>query len=478
MSGAANGGLIAIDAGLRQWRGSPNGAGYVAAVNRLPQGFLEERYRNGLAVCYIAYHKGRAHVSISCREPTNELRPLSRQWAQSALDDADVISDDVPTASAVMGAQERGEFCYVIFKRSSGVTGGIGSVFGVSEHLIRFNQASYAEARYHHPFKGGGEVTYTLSATAMFTEPYPEELFSLSSWNTALHVSDTFPPRLWYLSGERMIHWVDSDDPRKNQAPWSHRWRSRENLLSETPHYHGPWRIQYQGAHYVQHYPTNNRTRGPILVCPWRNRSTDPELWYLVEVDAGFKIYRARWRPGQWRRPKIAGNEVYDGTAEILDYGSGKYPKFNPDGYAFEHHWMRTSNLVGHIRGKPQNASLMGASIKIVRDARRIDCLWMIVTSGGAAYYGASFDDGATWGQMRRLPLPRTSGVNLVHGGMTSAATGTIDRRGALVLPGRGRISGTTVRSLLTSYRGSGVSKSAGRPYVFRRGESKGSTWL
>lgn len=460
----------------------------MAAVGRLPKGFLDEGYANGLAVAYVGWHDGRAVGSISCHKPSGSIKALSRQWSANSLEDGAAIVDTTPGMQAVYGAQELGEFAYFIYQRSRGTDSG---VFDYSEFVVRFNQASYVEARYHHPFYGGGEVMYSLGGGSAFIEPYPENLFSLGQWNTALHVSDTFPPRLWYLSGDRMIHWIDSDDANQNQAPYAQRWRRREDALSTAPHLQGPWRIKFQGAHYLQRYITGSGVRGPVLVHPWANASTDPELWYFVaRSGGGYNIYRASWRSGEWQLPPSPYTpqlESDDGFAVIEDHGDGTYPHLNPNGYAFEHDWHKESNFVGRFFGETRGTSLLGASIKIVRDARRIGRLYMIVAGGPSpsGYYGGSFfavseDDGGTWSRMRRLsPFPRTSGEGLLHGGAGDSMQGTVNRSGMVVVPGRGRYGGTSVRSLLTlNPNAGGVTSNRERPYVYKRGEASGSEWL
>lgn len=489
MSGLANAGLFAIDAGLRRWPGNPNGQGYVAAVQRLPKGFLDQGYANGLGVVYIAFHGGRARATVACRPPSGSIKTLARHWAPNSLDDSVPVSTSTPGISAVMGAQELGEFAYAIFRRTAGVQSGSGSVFQHSEQVVRFNQASYVESRYRQPFQGGADVIYTVSPTTAWAEPFPENIFSLGSWNNALHVSDTFPPRLWYVQGDRVIYWVDADDPITNPAPYFQRWKRRENILSPVPHQHGPWRIKFNGAHYLQRYFPRPGTRGPILVRPWANSSTDPELWYFVRrLGSGYDIFRASWRPGEWKMPPSPfGLGPNDTDTVIEDFGSGTYPQFNPNGYAFEHDWHKESNLVGRFYGETRGLNLLNANIKIVRDARRIGRLHMIVTGGpspsgyyGGAFFGVSNDDGLTWSRLRRIsPMPRTSGDGLVHGGSGHSSQGTVDPSGLVIVPGQGRMGGTNIRSLLAlNPNAGGVTSTNERPYVFKRGEAAGSEWL
>lgn len=488
MSGLANAGLVSIDAGLNQWRGTPNGAGYVGAVTRLPQGFLDDKYRNGLGVVYMANHEGHSHVSIGCHAKNASIKGLARNWSRSSLDDA-VSNGEQSSAghAAVMGSQELGEFCYAIFRVSSfpSTTG------SYSEHLVRFNQAAYVEARYHHARPPGFEIIMA-PGTAYF---YPESLFNLGQWNTHLHVADTFPPKLWYVSGDQVIHWVDYDDPTRNQAPYAQRWRRQQNLLQAGPYPVGPWRIKFQGAHFIQRYIMPSNIRGPVLVCPWSNHTADPELWYFVKSDkvGGYAIYRASWRAGEWKLPPSpygsgAEHELGDGYAVIEDdQGGGTFPDQNPNGYAFEHDWRKESNLVGYFYGGPRDGSLLSSRIKIVRDARRLDRLHMIVEGGSspdghyaASYYAMSNNDGATWSRLRRMsPYPLTSGPGVVHGGSGDHIQGTVDASGLVVVPGRGEVGGVSVRSLLAlNPNAGGVASNDARPYVFRRGDAKGSQWL
>lgn len=477
MTGLANGGLIAIDAGMKRWPGNPLGRGFVAAVSRLPHGFLEERYANGLAVCYIAYHNGVAHASIASHPARGSLTALSKQWAPSSLDDGLSIVDEMPDLTAVMASQEVGEFAYVIYRRGKSAVTGSGSTFGTSEHVVRFNQTTYAEARYHHPFTGGADVIYSLGGGSAFAEFYPEHLFELGYWNSSLHVSDTFPPQLWFVGGDRMIYWVDADDPQVNQAPYAQRWKRRENIISTAngfPHKHGPWRLKFQGGHYLQRYQTRPDERGPILVRPWSNSTTQPELWFIVRKDSGYEVYRASWKPGEWVLPESPYGPGPNGEthAVIEDHGGGDYPQFNPNGYAFEHDWRKKDNLIGRITGHPRGGDLMSSEIKVVRDHRRRDRLYLIITDDNMVQWATSNNDGATWSRFQRMGgRPIASGAmssNLGHIGK-----GDVDRYGRIIVPGS-----NTIRSLMCMTRSGAASESGERPYVYRRGEATGSVWL
>lgn len=503
--------ILTTDLPIRDFSGSLNnvysfggtGTNFTLSVTRLPRGFREKDYADGLAVMFrLKYpsgaHETRDRFQFGFHKPAADVKGYSQGW--TVLDSPDAG----PTYTGVMGAQRRGEWVYGIAGQT--FQGGQRR----TQFVDRMNSFKIRERRQH------DDATYYEglggAASGATTDSF------MMHRNMELFVSDHAEPELYYLSGFSIGKTTD-----RNGLPMAYHWVQEDQRGfgggdTSLPFY--PYhRFKYEFWHTWQDLdrgPAN--TQYPALVFPWRcGDYLPPEAWFFVPektqsntYTGRLKIYRSTYGPNQWSsdygplrltsrwlpsdpRLKVNGGTV---DAQPGDYlrnytvGDTKADR-NPTMSAYNGQWYQDKHLVGVVgpfRGaiwsdKRDSPNGSGRVFKVVRDPRRKDRLHLAMFqtssvfaqpgSWDGVWFAQSQDDGRTWGRARQMnPFvedrpPHWSATH--EGGSPSLA---ITTGGDLLGLARATFKGEAQQSLLNiNYAGGGIVTDYEREQVvFRQG--------
>lgn len=408
--------------------GGTRGTGSIDSICNIPLGFRNPEYRGGLAVAYCSSGVGPGFASsgptirVALHKPVQHLDELREGWRE-----CDIIPgiDFNPgtgnfgegRASCLLSAQKYGDSIY-------GVVGLVRAYTDWS-YLFRINFNEFSEQLY--------KRVYYLewpSRGSMFTAGERRE-------NGRLHVSDTVPPKLWYLDGEESFYFIDEGVDLGDQ-------QFQVDFFSD---YTGEWRgvNPNAGRHFVGtgwagymqvdqllwgRVRTGDKTynpvagsvvasprnvgHGPVQAWPWSNGTYGPpDLWYFIAersyengpLTGRLIIYKSPFREGMHdtvARPRT----VFDGPGPGGSGGSGSDAVFisnsvdyNPSrlGYMKNLDWLSDSHRVGVVgpfpnmvlndpwnltpKSNPSVTTIIPANITIERDPKRQGRLYCIVAN-------------------------------------------------------------------------------------------------
>lgn len=370
---------------------------YTHHVCRLPNGFQDKEYRNGLAFGLTHQYQysatelqdvSYAYIHRKEEDPSG----YERNWVR--LDETAVGGPYGPLAYAggwsqvILAPQRMGPYVYGIGLYMDSFTDD--EIFS----LWRFKDASTVETL-EYIYTDGGASTVERSAFLKVFEGvsnYPAmELYG----NCEMFVSDERPARIFFLGGRKATWWDDDskhglyvtsygNDPTASGPAWLNRQTFAAQAADELPN--------------------------PSLVFPWASGDYGaPQVWFYKKVKKAGKntgqiaIYRSKFDGSEW-------DEDWDSSAN-------KVGVFGPlDGLQLEGN------------GDQQHDPLV---IKVARDPRSKNHLRMVVAAGNEfddspAYenYATrsnppmmwtldSYDDGLTWLRSRKFPVAKRG----VYGG-------------------------------------------------------------
>jgi hypothetical protein len=325
-------------------------------------------------------------------------------------------------SSIRMAAQRYGEYVYGITRYADSYTS--------AQYGIRDNTGLYSELRFN-----DSTIFYDITAGAAGASN-PVSSFDLSPVNSALHVSDHFPPRLWFISGTTVGYFID------NGKPWA--WHSVSNPPLNPQGWVATHRYKYQFWHHYQDYEPQSDllpTLAPI------GEHGEPKLWWFVKTSDSnpdlfrFQIVEQSWEQGAYRHDR-GYVTVADGL--LLD------PSTNSNDLAFGN--PHSVGLVGPFPG--MNADHQPV-FKVLRDPVDSNKIWLVAISAVNVYavvgwdgvwHCYSDDDGKTWSKPKVMfPAARSSaGFSISYGGATSVA---ITGSGHIVIPVSASKGGVTAEA-------------------------------
>jgi hypothetical protein len=310
-----------------------------------------------------------------------------------------------------MAAQHHGEYVY-------GITRHVGSSTS-TQYGFRDNSGLFSELRFN-----DSTTFYDITAGAAGSSN-PISSFDLSPVNAALHVSDHYPPRLWFISGHTVGYCVD------NGKPWA--WHSVSNPPLNPTGWTATHRFKFSFWHYYQEYAEQSDLLPALAPVGPHN---EPKLWWFNKiVDANpdlysFRIIQQSWEPGTY-----LGNRGYltvSATGTLLDVST------NTEGYAFGN-----PGPVGTVGPFPGMGPDHQPVFKVLRDPHENSRIWLVAISShnvyatvgwDGAWHCYSDDSGATWSRPKVMhPAARSTGTfSISYGGSTSV---TMTGDGYLVIP-------------------------------------------
>lgn len=511
-----------VGLGDRTYNGSFGG---IRAIVNIPSGFRDKKYRRGLAAAYTVERVNEQYeghlIRVVLHQAPGTAADLISGWSAWHPDFVDETSEGVFGQSqidSIMSSQRFGEWVYVLTYVHTDFSGVEGCV------IRRFNTLDYAESAYFHNYVlGGNNGNGGLSP-----------MINSISANTAMHVSDTFPPEIWFVNGNQA--WKVTDDG----TDWGYNdfqadYFSYFDLVgSENPNA-GP-RIVGPWGDFHDFYSTPDGVReddvfGPYLVFPWTSFDYEPPVlwWFVKERDKTgsltqrLGIYEARWKQGERVGPR-ARTVAYPGASNAVYYDSGNASKTNPTGFAFEHDWYDAKHKIGAVGPFPNTKLNDGAflsgyaptdktiqfrSIRVMRDQKRRHTMHIVFESPhstpqyddsydrfNAVFYTTSGDDGKNWTRVRQVsPAPhgetRTDAYGTLHdaaspagGAMSAVRTSTGFTVGTQMYQLQTRIppTGVTNHSIPALFvvdgDGVGSGQEENRTYVYQRGEVRRQSWV
>jgi hypothetical protein len=389
---------------------------HVNQVCRIPNGFNDQSFRNGLVICVPNQHLfDSATYSLGTiattyiHEKEQDPRGYETGWVE--LENAGIggpfggLGGIGGMSQIFLAPQRMGPYVY-----------GLG-VYLESQLekfvLWRFNSSTQFEIleSFSSPMDGYVNNRERAAFNGIYGTSYNSLI--LGHGNCEMFVSDERPATIYFLAG-RTATWWDDDEP--------HGMHVTTGPSYDSPTVSGPAWLNKQ----VFDPQAGDELLDPSLVFPWRAGDYGaPEIWFYKKIKKAGKytgqiqIYRSRFRGDEWDTD--------------WDDASNKVGIFGPlDELQLDDPTRELTN-----EHDPLN-------IKVARDPRYENRLRMIVDAGQqyadestgvpgqipqATYYERyhtratppdmwvldSFDDGRTWTRTRKFPFPRRKGT--VYGG-------------------------------------------------------------
>lgn len=457
---------------------------HIQACIRIPNGFLDAEYANGLAVMFRVFggdvgEDTRDRYNFALHKPVKSLTAYASGWK---IIDAPY---EGPTDFGLMGAQRRGQYIYGVGGQNTTGSGAFRYQF-----VDRFH-GSYGRERRQHDnsvyFEGLGGAASGA----------PTDSFVYAS-NAEMFVSDHEPPLVWWLSGNTVGRAIDDG------TPWAWHWKSEDQRgfgsgddslpYYETHHFRFPF------WHTWQDYEAPEHALPPALVHPWSvGDYGDPQMWWFLperlatgEFTGRLDIYRAEWKTNQYRADRgwvllgprwVSGDPRITGDIHVGDLVAGRATQTdtstNTTGLAFEHNWQ--DHYVGTV-GPFRGANFTGAAtyvVKVIRDPRRTKRLILVMSSQaspgtdgwGAAWHASSPDDGTHWGRTHQIhPFLKTRD-GFTGGPFADTPSVTLATSGDLLIPGVATYHDKAQQSLISvNHDDASVANADELSVFFRRG--------
>lgn len=464
---------------------------HIQACIRIPNGFLDEQYANGLAVMYRVFggnvaDDSRDNYTFALHKPVKNLTAYASGWV--TID----APYEGPTVFGVMGAQRRGQYIYGVGGQQTSGTGAFRYQF-----VDRFHGV-YGRERRHHDNSVYFEGLGGAAAGA------PTDSFGYEK-NVEMFVSDHSPPQIWWLSGNTVGRVIDDG------STWAWHWKSEDQrgfgFGDDSTPYYPTHRFKFPFWHTYQDYEAPAQALLPALVHPWGvGDYGDPQMWWFLperlktgEFTGRLNVYRSQWLTNKYRsdrgwirlNPRWQAGDPRLGTPAYAGIAAGDYvagrttlvdTSTNTSSLAFEHDWNNTDHLVGTVgpfRGAQFGSDNSDYVVKVIRDPRRHKKLILIMTTQasvgtdgwGGAWYVNSPDDGVHWGRSHRVQPFLKARDGFTGGPYVTAPSVTLATSGDLLIPGVATYNDEAQQSLISvNYDNAGVGNADELSVFFRRG--------